>query len=310
MIKSIQLQEHLRNVPDVEVWADLLSVWDHATSDIREDWAIPNLVAVAMGAELPSSKRAQLAAAVGAMQLAIILVDDILDDDVRGTHHKYGAGPVANMSLALSSMALEMIDGLSLPQWRAAEANRLMVEMNRRTAVGQHIDTMNLQGEDGYWRTVMAKSTPFYGMAFALGAIVGGGTLVQSVALRDIGLLFGEIVQIKDDLMDMSATPANPDWLLGRCNICIMYGKVVPHEHRDRFLDLLPHVDDNSVLREAQQILIKAGVLGYCFDQIEERQKEIVELLNNLNLVRGSILVEKVKNMSAGLDALTQQLEH
>lgn len=65
--------------------------------------------------------------------------------------------------------------------------------------------------------------------------------------------LFGELIQIRDDLFDAFQTPANPDWTLGRSSMLTLYARTAEHPDRARFVDLLPRIDDPQSLREAQQ---------------------------------------------------------
>ena len=91
------------------------------------------------------------------------------------------------------------------------------------TAFGQDLDVQNLRGEANYWRVVGAKSTPFYGAALQLGAVLGGASLDTGKALYDFGVSLGEMIQVFDDLMDAFQSPANPDWSEGRNNLAILY---------------------------------------------------------------------------------------
>ena len=84
------------------------------------------------------------------------------------------------------------------------------------TALGQHLDVQHLEGEANYWKVVRAKSTPFYGAALHVGALLGNATPEVAEGMRDLGVLLGEIIQIHDDLLDAFHTPANPDWTGGQ----------------------------------------------------------------------------------------------
>ena len=102
----------------------------------------------------------------------------------------------------------------------------------------------NLEGEENYWRVVRAKSTPFYGAALQIGALLGGASPAVATGLRDLGVLIGEIIQIHDDLLDAFQTPANPDWEQGRNNLPVLYARTADHPDRVRFVGLLPHIAD------------------------------------------------------------------
>lgn len=81
------------------------------------------------------------------------------------------------------------------------------------TAFGQHLDTAETFTEDEYWAAVKWKSTPFYRHAFSLGALLAlrHGSTVDARLIRSLGTIFGEIVQVIDDMVDVMATPASRD---------------------------------------------------------------------------------------------------
>jgi geranylgeranyl pyrophosphate synthase len=163
------------------------------------------------------------------------------------------------------------------------------------TAAGQYLDTQNLMGEDNYWQIVRAKSTPFYGTALYVGALLGrpqpnqahswSATLDVAEALHQLGALFGEMIQIHDDLMDTFQIPASPDWTQGRLSLPILYAKTADHADRDLFLDLLPRVDEPQLLQQAQEILIRCGAVSYCAYQLVQRHRLAYRMLEDIDLV-------------------------
>jgi len=223
-------------------------------------------------------------AAVACLQMSIILVDDILDDDPRGEFRRIGAGRASNLALAFQAAAFRLIENAKVSAAQRAAAMACLGWAAHATAYGQELDVQNLRGEENYWKVVRAKSTPFYGAAFEVGALLGGASPDVAGGLRDVGILLGEIIQLHDDLVDAFASPANPDWTEGRNNLLVLYARTADHPQRKRLESLLPLVDDPAILREAHQILIQSGAVSYCGYQLLLRHREARSLLNRLPL--------------------------
>ena len=278
--------KHIRDLvaalPEVVDWPELATTFEKAGVAPRPDWELPLIACQAAGGTRADAL--PLAAAIACLQLSIILVDDILDDDARGAHVRHGPGPIANMALAYNNLATRLVAAAS---YDANQKLAIMSELTRvglRTAVGQHLDVQNLVGQANYWKVVTAKSTPFYGGALKVGAIAGGASPALAAATYDLGVLFGEIIQIEDDLDDALQSPANADWTQGRNNLLILYALTTDHARRQRFAELAPHADDPSALAEAQQILVSSGAVSYCAYLLVRRYQEANELLARMDL--------------------------
>ena len=167
---------------------------------------------------------------------------------------------------------------------RRAAVVASLAGMALTTALGQHWDVQNLAGEDNYWKVVRTKSTPFYGAALHVGALLGGAEADVADGLRDFGLLIGEVIQIQDDLLDAFQTPANPDWKQGRNNLLLLYALTAQHPAHTRFLELLSRIDDPSALAEAQRILIRCGAVSYAAYQLIQRYRTAQQQLAALPL--------------------------
>jgi len=105
-----------------------------------------------------------------------------------------------------------------------------------------------------------------------------------SAQLRGLGMLFGEMIQIHDDILDTLETPATPDWTQGRLSLPILYARTADHPDRERFLSLQSRIEDQDALREAQQILVRCGAISYCAYQLIERHRHARKLLQELRL--------------------------
>lgn len=288
-------------------WPELGNVWLEITSRERHDW---ELVAVACTAVSAGSRQAvgggwleavPAMTAIGLMQQAIILADDLLDDDPRGIHRERGPGYAANMALAFQGASTAVWQRANLPLAVKLRGMNILARCVLDTAVGQWLDTTVTPGsEPDYWRVVRAKSTPFYGAALALGAVVasasasasaGSATDVSTspaaepveVALRGWGILLGEAIQVKDDLADAFAVPAAPDWYGGH-NLLILYATLVGDA---AFARAYPQVrrGDPDALEAAQQALVDCGAVNYVQQWLVRRREEMLPALDAMPLV-------------------------
>jgi octaprenyl-diphosphate synthase len=226
------------------------------------------------------------AAAIACLQISIMLVDDILDDDPRGEHLRQGVGPTANLAQAFQAAAFRLLDNPNLPAEAQANGAAALARASLATAFGQQLDVQNLTGEENYWRLVAAKSTPFYGLAYQLGALLGGAPAAVADALYRLGLLIGEIIQVEDDLGDALEIPANPDWSHGRNNLLLLYAATAEHEEQAHFQELLATIEQPGALDEAQAILQRSGAISFAAYQLLARYRQARALLAELELAR------------------------
>ena len=291
-------------LPQVAAWPEMAGIFERSGSKPRPDWDLPVLACQAVGGDV--SQAIPGAAAIACMQLSIILVDDMLDQDPRGEHLRSGYGPAANLALAFQAAAFHLLEqSLVTPDRRVALTHSL-AGLALTTALGQHWDTQNLTGEENYWKVVRAKSTPFYGAAFHIGALLGQASVEVAEGVRDFGVLVGEVIQIQDDLIDAFQAPANPDWKEGRNNLPILYALTADHPQQARFLDLRRQSDDPQALRDAQQILIQCGAVSYCVYHLIRRHQQGTQLLDRLRLRDPSPLVEVLARQTQALVMLLQ----
>ena len=146
--------------------------------------------------------------ALACLQISIILIDA----DPRGEHHCIGMPATANAAAAFQAAGLEIVAQWGYPPATQCAILRLFNQMVLTTAYGQYLDTQSLNDEAAYWRQVELKSAPFFGSAFHIGALAGGADEETAVQLQQLGLLYGKLIQIHDDLGDTMAQPATPDW--------------------------------------------------------------------------------------------------
>lgn len=281
----------------VKEWTEVQAVFERAASAKPKHWLLPFYSCKAVGGTVEQALSAMLAVACG--HIAIILIDDMLDDDPRGVHAQSGMGATANMASALQAAAGMAISNSQMELNSKQRALEVIHEMFLATALGQHQDVnTQVEDEETYWKIARAKSSPFFASAFELGALAGGSSLELAARIKELGILYGEMIQIHDDLDDTLAVPAKPDWNEGRVSLPILFAQIVRHPSRSRFEELRPHICEQvTALEEAQQILIECGAVSYCFHHLLERDKSARRLI--------SALPSEVRN---GLDSIFEDV--
>ena len=302
MDSTERILAHVLAIPEIAAWPVLCRLFERAASQPRPDWQWPLIACRAVGGDADVALPG--AAAIACMYVSIILVDDMLDEDPRGEHLRSGAGPTANLALALQAAAFRVVDQAAAGAERRAAVTASLARLALGTALGQHMDAQNLDGEAGYWRVVRAKSTPFYGSALHVGALLGDADPDVAEELRALGTVFGEVIQIHDDLLDAFQVPAAPDWTQGRPSLPILYARTAGHPDRARFVALLAQADDPTALRQAQQILIHCGAVSYCAYHLAERHREARRLLAEMPLADPTPIADLMAQLTQPLVAL------
>lgn len=273
---------YLLRQPTFQAWPDMQNVLQRMADRRPRDWRLPVVACEAAGGTPEQALPA--VAAVACLQLSIILIDDLLDADPRGEYHRLGAPAAANLAAAFQAAGLEAVAYSDLEPSARLAALVSLNGMALTTALGQHWDTLNPSDEEGYWRLVRTKSSPFFGAALHVGALCGGALPEVAERLQQIGLLYGEMIQIHDDLNDTLAVPANPDWTMGRAPLPILFAQVVDHLDRARFLELRRAIPDPEALAEAQTILIRCGAVSYGVHQLLTRHQRARAMLHEMPL--------------------------
>jgi len=277
--------ERLSGLAITQAWPEMQAVLKRVIAKKDRHWRIPVVVCEAVGGS-PEQAIPALAA-LACLHTSILLIDDMLDADPRGEYHRLGAPAVANLAAALQAVSLEV-----LAQSEAPQPTRLasLQSLNRAALIiagGQQLDTQNPADEIAYWQVVKMKSSPFFGAAVHVGALLGGASVEIAEALRQWGNLYGEMIQIHDDLNDAMAVPANPDWTLGRTSLPILFAQNVEYPAREQFLELrrqLQSGPDSEVLTEAQTILLRCGAVSYSIEELFSRHRTAQEWINDLRV--------------------------
>lgn len=263
-------------------WHEMESILRRSASTRPRDWNLPIGLCEAVG-ESPE-KALPASAALACAQLSIILADDMLDDDPRGEYHRIGYGRASNFALAFQAAGVDaLLESRSNSKVKTEAVNSLN-QMMLKTAFGQELDVKNPEDEKSYWQVVEYKSAPFYGCAFYLGAVFAEANSKIADRVKRVGELYGEMIQIHDDLNDTLAVPANPDWLQERKPLPILFAQIVTHPEREKFTTLCRNISSEGALQEAQDILIRCGAVSYCVDQLLHRHKTAQILLDEISL--------------------------
>jgi geranylgeranyl pyrophosphate synthase len=293
---------YISNQPVLTAWEDARSLMDHAASMQPHDWQLPIISCEALGCK--AEDVIPICASLACAQVGIILVDDMLDEDPRGEYHRLGMSRTANIASALLLTALQVIFRSEAQPSIKLEAAKNMDLMITTVAYGQDLDIKNPADEIAYWRVVQAKSAPYFGTALELGALFAGASneIVQQVG--QIGRLYGEMIQIHDDLNDCMTRPAGPDWLTGRSPLPILFAQIVDHSERVRFLELRKLILEPEALLEAQHILIHCGAVSYCIDQLLRRYEAANEILQRTKLPDPDKLSSLLRNLITPISGL------
>jgi len=267
---------------------------------------LPILACEAVGGT--SAQAIPAALATSCSHISIIMVDDMLDSDPRGEYQRIGMPAAANMACALQSAALAAVSPSQIPVDAKLSVITRLNEMILKTALGQHWDTQSPADEQTYWRIVKTKSSPFFGSALQNGALLGGASFEDAARLGDLGCLYGEMIQIHDDLNDVMEVPANPDWTEKRSPLPILFARLVEHPDRLKFLGFCENISRPGVLEEAQEILIRSGAISYCIDQLIYRHQTARKILDSIPLTQRDILDRLFEEVIAPVQKLFESI--
>jgi geranylgeranyl diphosphate synthase type I len=297
---------YLATLPAVQEWPELRTLLEQVTQKQPRHWRLPARGCAASGGTLDQAIPA--VAATGCLYLAIVLVDDMLDADPKGQHNTLGYPFTANLASALQAAGLEAIARAPVP---LATQTAMLSRLNRMillTALGQYWDAQNPHDEASYWRVTRTKSSPFFGTALAVGALLGGATEESAARLGEVGEIYGEMIQINDDLNDVMAVPANADWHQGRFPLPILFAELVPHPQQAQFRSLRQHITETGALQVAQEILIRSGAMSYAMDQLLQRHRQATDLLNQMLLVERAGVQQLLDEVVAPAQRLLDQV--
>lgn len=310
-----QIRAHITAVPHLQDWPDLLSIVQRSVARRPENWQLPGVACRAVGGQ--TEQAICVMAALACLQISIILVDDLLDDDPQGEQQRLGTPAVANAAAAFQAAGFTIIRDSNYSPAAQLALFTCLNEMVATTAYGQYLDTQGVSDEAAYWQQAQLKSAPFFGAALQAGGLAGGADAETAGQLRQLGLLYGRIIQVQDDLKDTMAQPAGPDWLPGRSPLPILFAEQVQHLDQERFRQLRGRVTEPAALAEAQAILLRCGAVSYCIHHILNTYQEAQQLMAGMklrqqmeldHLFAGLLVPVRELFVAVGMEAAAKQL--
>lgn len=297
---------YISNLPVFKEWHEAKPLLKHAASQEPRDWRLPVAACEAVGGEAESGIPAS--ASIACALIGILLIDDMLDDDPRGEFKRTGPAQAANFASAFLAASSEAILHAEMEPSAKLRAMESINQMILSVALGQSLDARNPNDENAYWRVVQLKSAPFFESAFELGALFGGAPIEMARRIGKIGSLYGEMIQIHDDMNDCMAVPANSDWIQNRSPLPILFARSVDHADRARFIELRRRTSESDALREAQEILVRCGAISYCIDQLLNRYREAHTVLTALHIVYPDPLESVLESVIAPVSKLFEAI--
>ncbi len=306
MKTHLQIANHLAALDQVAAWPELLELVGRAARHEPAHWKLPVIVCEAVSG---SGEHAMpIVTALACHHISILLVDDMLDSDPRGEYRRIGHAGAANLAVALASAGQAALLSSDMESAFKISAVSELQKMNFKTALGQAWDQEKPTDEAAYWKVVRTKSAPFFGAAFYLGALAGRAAPAAAIGLRKLGCLYGELIQIHDDMKDALQVPASPDWDLGRASLPILYAELVRHPDQQAFQRLRSRIDQKGALARAQRILIRSGALSFGFHRLLQETARARDMLLALQLPRPAGIERLLGDLVRPIDSLLNQL--
>lgn len=217
---------------------------------------------------------------------SIHLVDDMLDNDPYGIHHRFGTGSTSNFAIALQALGLLVASKTRIGNQGIKLIQDNLSEMMLRTSIGQQneFNHTSLVSEQKYWQHIRQKSPPLFSSGLYTGALAGGATKETADSIAALGLTLGQMIQIGDDLNDVFEDTVNPDWLKPNTNLALIYASLADYEEKGRLIYLIESISKSGHLQEAQQLLIKCGAYSYCLYHLFDLHKRSTQLINSLDI--------------------------
>lgn len=299
------ISNYLLNVPVFQSWEEPRRILGNFVSKRPRDWKLPLIACDAVyGSEEPGMIAA---AALACAQISILLVDDMLDNDPRGEFHQIGVGQAANLATTFLSAGQQAILNSQISGETKYNALQNLSEMILSVSYGQFLDMLTPQDEEMYWKIVENKSGSFFGSALYMGALCGGASTHVAQTLQNVGRLYGEMIQLHDDLHDTMESPASPDWVQKRSPLPILFASLVDHPDRGRFIELHQNIAKEGSLEEAQEIIIRCGAVSYCIHQLLLKYERTSEILAELPLKKSSVMQDLLDEVVAPIQKLLEE---
>ena len=254
------------NVQVIAFIADYL----RASGGKRVRPALTILANYAVGGDAAQYNSIRMATVMEFLHTATLVHDDIIDDS-----DKRRDRPTVN-ALYGNETAVLMGDWLYMSAFETSLAERslpildILTGVTRKMTEGELLQ-LTLLGrvdvsEAQYLDVLQRKTAHLFSACCEVGAILGGASDSQRVALREYGLNLGTAFQLTDDLLDFTATDdalgkaAGVDLLAGKITLPLIYLLASDDSARELVETVIGHGNYNGVSRT--QLLEKVERIG------------------------------------------------
>jgi geranylgeranyl diphosphate synthase type I len=215
-----------------------------------------------------------------------LIHDDIMDDDclrrgVQTVHTKWDMPTGILAGDVLYARAFEHICRVNAKDDAKIRAVTMLAKACADICEGQHMD-MSFEHrsdvtEGEYMEMVRKKTGVLYAAAAGIGAVLAGGSAVQTKALYSFGLNTGIAFQIQDDLIDL-LTPSEKSGKDQASDLREGKQTIIMIKAREKGLDLLKYRRELSAadISEAIRELKEAGVI----DEVQKIATDLVTASN------------------------------
>jgi octaprenyl-diphosphate synthase len=238
----------------------------------------------AVGGEGGRYNSIRMATVMEFLHTATLVHDDIIDESETRRNR-----PTVN-ALFGNETAVLMGDWLYMSAFETSLAERSLEILDILTAVTRKMTEgellqLTLLGEidiseEQYLDVLTRKTAYLFSACCEVGAILGGATQSQQVALRDYGLNLGMAFQLTDDLLDFTASDgelgklAGADLIGGKVTLPLIYLMQRDESARDLVATVLRDRNYESVPRAKLLSVLEATG---CVDQARIRAAEFAE---------------------------------
>lgn len=228
---------------------------------------------------------------------AIILCDDVIDDDVMPAQWALFSDEIDSLPLARSTavnVAIGLLSraGYSIQRLMQAVDNDWVVVLAVqsafydtlwRTAAGQQASLMpNPPTLAEAWEIAAIKSGAYFSFACWIGARVSGAGQGAADALRRFGQTLGILIQVGDDMGDLWPRDGkSSDVQAGAWTLPITYAlSVLPASSQVKLRHLLTRAASDSAAEEAaRRLIIGCGAMVYLHVELDRHYQTARQLL-------------------------------
>lgn len=245
----------------------------------------------------------EIDAAIISATLGTILIDDVVDHDQTKPDHGMTEERRLNLGCALLIAGSQLIMASKFPAEVKIDIQKEYNNWLLDAAEGQELEARGVQlvqthedVEKHYWQAVRGKSSQQVGSMFRLGTVMAQRPEFAD-SFYEVGVLIGDMKQIKDDLSDALFKEVSPDWDSPGKNLLILFCHHPNHPKREEFLSHFERVTKDPVShRICREIMIETGALGYAIYHLYDRYRKAQKLFSEIEGVDTTPLEKIAKN--------------